>query len=160
MDNPVPSATDVIPPLRDETTRFARFVAGSDDIDGMLAHALHIRAFAAFRARFAAETGRVPAEADEAAFLIGETDPIRIAWYRDEAARMLAARVATTMSGKSAQPDPGRSSWPHFGLLPEAARTAAEAGGVNWKGLLVRLVVLLLAVITTALLLRVLVVGK
>lgn len=160
MENPAPSASNATPLLRDEATRFARFVSGNDDIEGMLAHALHIRAFAAFRTRFADEAGRAPAESDETAFLIGETDPTRIAWYREEAMRMLAARSTGTTPGKSARPDPLPRPWPYFGILPEAARAAAEAGGVNWRGLLVRLVVLLLAVIITALLLRVLVVGQ
>lgn len=145
---------------RDISARFARFVSGAGDVEGLLAYALHTKAFVAFRARFSDEAGRAPTDTDDIAFLIGDTDPDRIIWYRAEATRLLAARETAAAHGMPRQPGTRRNFWPRFGLMPDAARSAAESGPANWKGLIARLAVLLLAVITTALMLRILVIGQ
>lgn len=136
----------------DEAAILARFVAGEADTAGLVAYALHRRALLAFRAEFARRTGALPSAEAEQAFLISEITEERLADYRAEAGR----RLGTKPVPKEAPPAPRRRTrWMAvFGgppmLMPD------QPDKVNWRGLLYRLGVLLLAVIVTSLLLRIL----
>lgn len=146
---------------------------GEADLAGHVAYALHREALVAFRAEFTARQGRPPEGPEEAAFLVGETSAARIATYRAQAAAMLAAHPARTEAPSAAaasrtalagEEEPGEKTRRprRFRLFPALGMFAAPidqpAGPINWKGLLLRFLLLLLAVIATALLLRILVV--
>lgn len=135
----------------DEATIFRAFASSPDDLIGLAAFALHRRAMLDFRAEFAARQGRAPNTEEETAFLIGETGPTRIAAYREAAARMAPGQAAS-----EAKPVKRRMKWPLFGSWVESPLAPEKPDEINWRGLLVRLLVLLLAVIATAILLRVL----
>lgn len=145
------------PAALDEAAILARFVQGEGDAEGLLAYALHRHALLAFRQEFASRTGAAPSAEAENAFLIGETSPHRIATYRAEAAAQLASR--SPAAAKEAMPAKPRRRWlALFDGPPMLVPDQPEK--VNWKGLIYRLTVLLLAVVATALLLRVLFVSK
>lgn len=135
-------------PLAEALAPSGLFAKDGADVAGLLAYALHMRAAEAFEARFRDLNGRGPDPRDRAAFLVGETHPTRITAYRGEAERLLAARSAT--------PVRQRSLWPRFGLAPPEALARQEQAPINWRGLALRLLILLFAVVTTAILLRVL----
>lgn len=136
----------------DEAALLARFAPEEAGPAGLVAYALHRRALFAFRGEFARRTGSAPSAEAEQAFLISETTPARLAAYREEAARLLGAAPAKPVTPVA----PRRRAWwmPVLGgppmLVPE------QPDKVNWRGLLSRLGMLLLAVIVTSLLLRVL----
>jgi hypothetical protein len=135
----------------------AAFIAGGEDVEGLIAYALHRRAGLEFAGEFRRRHGRMPEPGEIVAFETAETAPSRIAAYRAEARRLAEARRAR--AGRDQAPPPSGVAaprrWPWLGLLPEIQ---PAAGPIDWKGLTLRLLVLLLAVIVTALLLRVLVV--
>lgn len=130
----------------DEEGRIARY-APLGDAEGLAAYALHRQALLAFRAEFAVRQGRAPDDAEEAAFLIGEEAPARIETYR-QAARALMGAPASKPAAKT------RARWPFFGQWVEAPAGFDPARPVNWRGLLARLALLMLAVVATAVLLR------
>lgn len=136
----------------DEAAILVRFVGEDADTAGLVAYALHRRALLAFRAEFARRTGAVPSMEAEQAFLISEITEERLDAYRAEAGRRLGPKPIP----KDAPPaPPRRARWMAvFGgppmLMPD------QPDKVNWRGLLYRLGMLLLAVIATSLLLRVL----
>lgn len=137
----------------DEAAILARFAGDAADVPGHLAYALHRKALLAFRESFGAHHGRAPAEAEEAAFLIGEMSAPRVEAYRAAALAMLAAGGAVVPE----PPPPRKARWPWFGMWVDAPLAPpGEAGAINWRGLFGRLAVLMLAVIATALLLRIL----
>jgi hypothetical protein len=139
----------------DEAERIARH-APTGEAEGLLAYALHRRALLAFRAEFAARHARSPEDAEEAAFLIGEDSPERINAYRRDAAAMIARLGAS--APEAAPVLQKRTRFPFFGQWVEAPAGYDPDQPVNWRGLVFRLVTLLLAVVCTAVLLRVLVV--
>lgn len=151
-------------PGLDEAAILARFVSSPADAEGHVAYALHRRALVDFGADFERHHGRAPDDAERVAFLVGETGAARIAAYRAMALAMMKNETASSpKETASSGPAPDskarparRLSW--FGLWGAPILIDAEAGPVNWRGLLLRLFVLLLAVIATAILLRVLVV--
>jgi hypothetical protein len=138
----------------DEAERIARY-APDKDAEGLLAYALHRQALLAFRADYAARHARAPEAAEEAAFLIGEDSPARIAAYRRDAATMMGAAPSAPPAMPAAKK---RVRWPFFGQWVEPPASYDPDQPVNWRGLVFRLVTLLLAVVGTAVLLRVLVV--
>lgn len=139
------------PARQDEVTLFDRFVSDPRDLAGLAAYALHCRARMAFESEFLRQHARAPQAAEMAAFMLGETLPARIATYRAEAEAMRGSG-GNTEKKKTAL-------WPFFGLwVPNPLATGTDPEKVNWRGLFWRLAILLGAVVTTALLLRVLVV--
>jgi hypothetical protein len=140
----------------DEAERIARY-APNGEAEGLLAYALHRRALLAFRADFTTRHARAPEVGEEAAFLIGEDLPERIAAYRRDARAMMATPAPASPPEKNV-PVKKRIRFPFFGQWIEAPPNYDPDQPVNWRGLMLRLVVLLLAVIGTAVLLRVLVV--
>lgn len=129
------------------------FGADADDAVALAAYALHRRALTDFEARFGDGHGGEAREAGRKAFLLGEVTPARIAAYRAEAERLMKPAVAPRRGAKA--------RWPFFGLWVDAPMApATDAEPLNWRGLFFRLLVLLLAVVVTAILLRVLVVQR
>lgn len=139
------------PEIPDDAAILDRFAPGGADPAGLLAYALHRQALLAFRQDFAAQRGRAPDPAEESAFLVGEFSAARLVAYRARAEAMI---------GIPAMPVPKRKArWPWFGMWVDAPMAPpGQPEKINWRGLFFRLLVLLLAVVTTAILLRVLVV--
>ncbi len=149
------------PSALDEAAILARFAPDGADAAGLIAYALHRRALLAFRAEFASRQGRAPGPDEENTFLIGEVSEGRIAAYRASARAMIGAGAETTASAPAMPPvKPKRKArWPWFGVWVDAPMApSGEPETINWRGLLFRLLTLLAAVVTTAILLRVLVV--
>ena len=149
-----------MPGTLDDAAVLARFAADETDVAGLIAYSLHRRALLAFRRDFEARHARPVTQAEESVFLIGEVSDARIAAYRAHAAAM-TGQSGTGQSGP--QPAPSRprrkARWPWFGMWVDAPMAPnGEPEKINWKGLFLRLLVLLLAVVTTAVLLRILVV--
>jgi hypothetical protein len=138
---------------QDETI-LAQFMTEPEDATGLAAYALHRRALAEFIRNFTASTGKAPDETVIAQFLIGETMPGRIDSYRAEAKRLIMQQMGGSVGRPPTMPDPKRFfSWG----LGEAIAHAEKP--LPWRALAKRLLLLLAAVIVTALLLRVLVVS-
>jgi hypothetical protein len=135
-----------------ERAILARFAATQDDAAGLLAFALHRRAVLDFHADFATRQGRGPEPGEEAAFLIGETSESRIAAYRAAAAAMIGGAGQSLPS----KPAKRRSKLPWFGYWVESPLAPERPEEINWRGLVLRLAILLLAVMATAILLRIL----
>jgi hypothetical protein len=130
-----------------------RFAPDDRDLVGLAAYALHRRALHGFRAGFHARHGRAPTAEEEGIFLIGEISEARIAAYR-----AMAEAIGRGDARKPAAPK-RKARWPWFGLWVEAPMApSGTPETINWRGLLGRLFVLLLAVVVTALMLRVLMV--
>jgi hypothetical protein len=138
----------------DDVAILARFVAGPEDAPGLIAYALHRKALMAFRDGFRTHHGRDAGDGDEAAFLIGEISEARLEAYRKAA----AALIPEASSAAAPPPQPKRRTrWPWFGMWVDAPLgPAGDPDRINWRGLFGRLFVLLLAVVVTALLLRLL----
>lgn len=135
----------------DDAAILDRFAPDGSDPVGLLAYALHRQALLAFRRDFAAQRGRAPDPAEESAFLVGEFSVARLAAYHARAEAMIGT-PATPMLKRKAR-------WPWFGMWVDAPMAPpGQPEKINWRGLFFRLLVLLLAVVTTAILLRVLVV--
>lgn len=135
------------------------FASKDDDAEGLLAFALHRRAMLDWLNAFAASAGRAPNAEETRAFLIGETAPRRVQDYRDRAALMIGlAREGEDVPAPAGTPAKTRMIWP-FG--PGMGFTVDNPGQpVNWRQLMLRLLMLMGAVIVTALLLRVFVVSR
>lgn len=135
----------------DDAAILDRFVPDGADPADLLAYALHRQALLAFRRDFASQRGRAPEPAEESAFLVGEFSAARLAAYRARAEAMIG--VPVTLKPKR------KARWPWFGMWIDAPMApSGQPEKINWRGLFLRLLVLLLAVVTTAILLRVLVV--
>lgn len=132
-----------------------RFAMDDTDAEGLLAYALHRQALISFRQDFTRQTGAPPSQEAEQAFLIGEIASARIATYREQASRLIGHPAPAPKVAPAPGPKKPRRRWVALFdgppvLMPD------QPDKVNWKGLLYRLAVLLLAVVVTALLLRVL----
>lgn len=125
----------------------------------LLAYALHRHALVEWVEAFTAKTQHAPDAAAFSQFYIGETMPGRIAAYRAEAARIMGARATSTTPATkpelSTKPNP--RSFLTWGLEEAIANAKAP---IPWRALAMRLFILLLAVVVTALVLRVLFVPK
>ena len=143
----------------DEADMIRLFAPVDDDAEGLLAFALHRRAMQDWLGAFVASAGHAPTPEDTRAFLIGETAPRRMQEYRDRAALMIGlAREGELPPVTATPPAKTRMIWP-FG--PGMGFTVDNPGQpVNWRLLMLRLLMLMAAVIVTALLLRVFVVPK
>ncbi len=162
------AAAEGKPGAIDEAAILARFAPEAADPVGLVAYGLHRRALIGFRAEFERQHARAATAEEEAVFMIGEISEHRIAAYRASAASM--ASSSADFSGANAVPaaSPASASgrapkrkprWPWFGMWVDAPMApASEPERLNWRGLFWRLLTLLLAVITTAILLRALVV--
>jgi hypothetical protein len=135
----------------DEAAILTRFAPGEADPAGLVAYALHRRALIAFRSEFTRRTGAAPSAEAEQAFLISETTPARLASYREDALRRLGPSPTAP-----AEPAPRRRPRWMAVLGGPPMVMPDQPDKVNWRGLLYRLGMLLLAVIATSLLLRVL----
>ncbi|KAF0230358.1 MAG: hypothetical protein FD175_1680 [Beijerinckiaceae bacterium] len=134
----------------DEASVLARFVPDTSDAVGHVAYALHRGALMAFRQEFHARHARSPDAVEEEAFLVGEVSDARIAAYRTSASGIVMPAAASGTPKRKAR-------WPWFGMWIDAPMApSGQPEAINWRGLFTRLIVLLLAVITTAILLRVL----
>ena len=144
----------------DDAALLARFTASKTDVTGLIAYALHRRALIAFRLDFEARHTRTATQAEQDVFLIGEISDARIAAYRAIAEAMQGQALPGQSSAQPAVSKPKRRArWPWFGMWIDAPMAPnGEPEKINFKGLFIRLFVLLLAVVTTAILLRVLVV--
>ena len=138
--------------LAEEDAVIGLFAPDEADAIGLLAYALHRRSRLAFRADYVERTGNPPSPEADMAFLIAETTAGRLAAYRDEARRMISVGAAPAPAPTRPDPPPVKR-W-SFGM--PAMTMPGEPVRVNWKGLMYRLTMLMLAVIATALLLRVL----
>jgi hypothetical protein len=143
--------------LAGEGALFAALVTGEEDAEGLVAYALHRRAFLDWLAAFEAAENRAPEEGEIRVFLLGETAERRLAAYRERASLMIEAPKIEA-SAPQALPMPARKQplrtwfWP-WGFSSGFAVADAEAP-VNWRGLFARLLLLAIAVVVTALALR------
>lgn len=136
----------------DEAAVLARYILDASDAIGHIAYALHRRALLAFRQEFLTQHGRLPDAREEGAFLIGEISEARLQAYRASAGSMATPATRPDAPKRKAR-------WPWFGMWVDAPMApSGQPEAINWRGLFMRLIVLLLAVITTAILLRVLIV--
>jgi hypothetical protein len=143
-----------------ERDMLALLVGGADDAEGHLAFALHRRAVLDWLAAFEEAEGRRPGDGEMRLFLLGESAERRIAAYREQAAVMLAVPAEAPIPAlqmPEKKPQPLRTwFWP-WGFSTGFAVENPEKP-LNWKGLFLRLLVLGLAVVVTALALRIFVV--
>lgn len=138
-------------------------VSGEDDAEGLLAFALHRRAFFDFADAYRKAEGMEPDATALRHFMLGETAERRLKEYRERANLLLSLPVEATgataaMPGETEKnPEKTRQKtrtwfWP-WGF-PSGFVVENPDQPVNWKGLAARFSMLLLAVIVTALLLR------
>jgi hypothetical protein len=152
-------------PSDPERAMLALLVHGDEDHEGLIAFTLHRRAVFDWQDAYRARHQRDPSSEALADFLLGEQAERRILDYRERANLMLAMPAETTEPFKADKPNGSTAAkkqplrtwfWP-WGTAPGFVVDAPEQP-LNWKGLFLRLVMLLAAVIVTALLLRVFVV--
>jgi hypothetical protein len=152
-------------PMTRESAMLASLVHSEDDAEGLLAFALHRRALIDWVQAYRARHGREPDDDALDIFLLGEAAPRRLADYRERAGILLMPSgeasgkpAAATPAGPPAPRKPLRTwFWP-WGVSPGFVVENPEQP-INWKGLLWRLLMLLGAVVVTALLLRIFVVS-
>lgn len=148
-----PTATGTA--LLEDAAVLERFAPGEADAIGLIAYALHQRARISFHAEFSARQGRLPSPAEEEVFLIGEVSEARIKAYRASAEAMIGQKASILISSAPKR----KPRWPWFGVWVDAPMApSGEPEKINWRGLFLRLLTLFLAVVATAILLRVLVV--
>lgn len=141
-----------------EREMLARLVRGDDDAEGHLAFALHRRAVLDWVEAFEQAEKRQPDPGEWRLFLLGERAERRVQAYREQANLILSVPAPVDKPKQVApSPKPLRTwFWP-WGMSTGFAVGDLERP-LNWKGLLWRLVLLGLAVIVTALTLRIFVV--
>ncbi|PPD16407.1 MAG: hypothetical protein CTY25_03235 [Methylobacterium sp.] len=147
--------------LQQERALLAALVTGEEDAEGLVAFALHRRAFLDWISAFEASEKRQPDVGEIRLFLLGETAERRLAGYRDRASMMIdAPKIDASLP--PARPMPPKRQplrtwfWP-WGFSTGFSVVDPNAP-MNWRGLFLRLAILGLAVVVTALALRVLVV--
>ncbi|MCU0819374.1 MAG: hypothetical protein MUF11_08695 [Beijerinckiaceae bacterium] len=144
-----------------ERELLAALVKDEEDAEGLVAFALHRRAFLDWCAAFEASEKREPDSGEIRLFLMGETAERRIAAYRERAAMMIDAPKIDA-SAPPAMPMPAKRQplrtwfWP-WGFSSGFVVADPDAP-MNWRGLFLRLLMLGAAVVVTALALRVFVV--
>ena len=142
-----------------EARILAALVSGPDDAEGMIAFALHRQAAMEWRGVFLASRKAQPDAEDYELFMLGEEMPGRIAGYKERAALLLAAQAGEAADMQASDKAPSAKQtrlrsifWP-WGITSGFRADLAEKP-VNWRGLFVRLALLGLAVIVTALFFR------
>lgn len=155
------NATGLASAIASERALIAQLVAGEEDAEGLVAFALHRRAFHDWFAAFEAAEKRAPNEGEIRLFLLGETAERRIVAYRERASLMIdapkidpAAPPPTPMPAK--RPPLRTWFWP-WGFSSGFVVADPDAP-MNWRGLMLRLLMLGVAVVVTALALRIFVV--
>jgi hypothetical protein len=143
-----------------ERDMLALLVSGADDAEGHLAFALHRRAVLDWLEAFEKSEGRRPDAGEMRLFLIGESAERRLAAYREQAAAMMSVPSEAPIPAlQMPQTKPKRLRtwfWPWGFSTGFAVENPDQP--LNWKGLFWRLLVLGLAVVVTALALRIFVV--
>jgi hypothetical protein len=132
-------------------------VSDDEDAEGLLAFALHRRAYIDWADAYRAARGAEPDDKTLADFMLGETAERRIRDYRERASLMLAVPpepAPAQQAPTKAQPPRTIRTWFWPWGFPQAFAPDTPDQPVNWKGLASRLVLLMLAVIVTALLMR------
>ena len=145
--------------LTEEAAMLAKLMHHDEDAEGLLAFALHRRAVLDWVAAFQEHEHRAPHIAELRQFLLGEAAPRRMGEYRERASVMVAvertgkATPDVQKKEQSAKAEVSKTMmWP-FG--PGLGFAVEQPGrSLNWKALLLRLVLLMIAVIVTALMLR------
>lgn len=140
-----------------EATMLSHFMPDDDNAEGLLAFALHRRAVLDWAKAFHASEKRPPTGEDLRQYLLGEATPRRVQEYRARAEQMLGASKTltplATPEPAAAKPKTRKSMiWPFGPGLGMVVEQPDQP--INWKGLLLRLLFLMLAVIATALVLR------
>lgn len=142
-----------IPPVSDAGI-LTLYAPDKADAIGLLAYALHRHTVIEWVEAFTTKTERAPDAAAFSQFYIGETMPGRIAAYRAEAERVLEGEKPQRITKAEASPlKPTSRSFLTWGLEEAIANAKAP---IPWRALAIRLFILLLAVVVTALVLRVL----
>lgn len=143
-----------------ERDMLARLVTGPDDAEGHLAFALHRRAVLDWLEAFEKAEGRGPDAGEMRLFLMGESAERRLVAYREQAVLMMSVPVEAPVPAISmpVKPKPRLRTW--FWPWGFSTGFAVENPDqpLNWKGLFWRLLLLGLAVVVTALALRIFVV--
>jgi hypothetical protein len=143
-----------------ERDMLARLVAGADDAEGHLAFALHRRAVLDWMEAFEKAEGRRPDAGEMRLFLIGESAERRLTAYREQAALMISVPTEAPIPAiviPEKKPQRLRTwFWPWGFSTGFAVENPDQP--LNWKGLFWRLLILGLAVVVTALALRIFVV--
>ena len=144
--------------LDGEVALLAKLVADEDDAEGLVAFALHRRAFLDWVTAFEAAEQRKPNEGEIRLFLMGETADRRLAAYRERASLMIDAPKIDPAAAP-ARPMPTKKPplrtwfWP-WGFSSGFVVADPDAP-MNWRGLFLRLAMLGAAVVVTALALRI-----
>jgi hypothetical protein len=138
-----------------------RLIQGEDDAVGFIAFALHRRAFLDWQEAYFASEGKEPVESEIRLFLLGEQADRRLQAYREHATLLMAMPEEPAPPILPARPMPERRPlrtwfWP-WGMSTGFVLENPDRP-INWKGLILRLALLALAVIVSALALRFLVV--
>lgn len=143
-----------------EREMLASLVSDEADAEGHLAFALHRRAVLDWLEAFEKSEGRAPDSGEMRLFLMGEKAERRITAYREQAALMISvpaeAPIPALVMPEKPRPRLRTWFWP-WGFSTGFALENADQP-LNWKGLFWRLLVLGLAVVVTALALRIFVV--
>lgn len=143
-----------------ERDMLARLVAGPDDAEGHLAFALHRRAVLDWLEAFEMSENRQPDAGEMRLFLMGESAERRLAAYREQAALMISvpaeASVPAISMPEKSKPRLRTWFWPWGFSTGFVVENPDQP--LNWKGLFWRLLLLGLAVVVTALALRIFVV--
>lgn len=138
----------------------AKLVLDEEDGEGHLAFALHRRALLDWLEAFEKVENRLPGAAEMRVFLLGEKAERRQEAYREQAARLLAIADIEASAPRTVKPPPTPRLrtwfWP-WGFSTGFALEDPQRP-LDWKGLFWRLSLLGLAVIVTALALRIFVV--
>jgi hypothetical protein len=160
-ENAVAEAQGATFAIAAERDMASRLIREEEDPIGLIAFALHRRAFLDWQDAFLAAERRPPGDGEIRLFLLGEQAERRLQAYRERAMLIAPASEETVAPPVPAQPMPARKPlrtwfWP-WGISPGFVVENPDQP-INWKGLILRLALLALAVIVTALALRFLVV--
>lgn len=105
---------------------FGSLVTGDNDIVGLVAYSIYKQNKHDWLIAFNKATGRPPNEAENAAYIIGESTPRRLSIYRHLAEATLEGRgPATAASGEGLT----QRSY----AIAAKAQTAARPSGLNWS---------------------------
>lgn len=152
---PEPAPPPETPTLFEQEAAMLRSLAPQDeDAEGLLAFALHRRAVLDWAMAFAQSEGHSPGPDETRRFLLGEATARRQQDYKERASLLLALQREGVEVQPAKPPVTTRKQkifpWgPGMGFVVEQ-----PTGPLNIRLLILRLIMLLLAVIVTALMLR------